>query len=356
MRESSEQPAAPAVSVILPTYNRARFLPQALASIRAQTFADWELIVVDDGSTDDTGAIIGPLTAGLAQPVRYVRQENQGAYGARNTGLDHARGRYAAFFDSDDTWLPHHLGDCVQALDANHDVDWVYGACQVVDEATARVLAPTTFYVDGKPRPFLALRSRAAGPLRVITDPGAIVCKIRHGLFNGLQNSVIRRSLFEGRRFEAASRNEAEDQLVVIRALAEGRRLGYLDDVHVIYRVHPGNSSAAHGGDVEKQKRVYRLLVAGFERLAAEVRLGRAERRALRRRLGHEYFWHLGYSLLWQHGQRREALAMFRRGLRYWPWDWRCWKVYAVALAKSLLTRAGAPRREAGLTRAVPGR
>src|SRR5438105_13937181 len=92
----------PAVSIILPTYNRAKFLPQALASIRAQQFTDWELIVVDDGSTDDTAAVVRGLATDITQPVRYVRQENQGPYAARNTGLDHAAGELVAFFDSDD--------------------------------------------------------------------------------------------------------------------------------------------------------------------------------------------------------------------------------------------------------------
>src|SRR5207244_3503006 len=103
------------------TYNRARFLPQAFESIRAQTFTDWELIAIDDGSTDETAEVIGPLTASLSQPVRHDRQDNQGAYGARNAGLGMARGRYVAFYDSDDTWLPHHLADCVAALEAHPD-------------------------------------------------------------------------------------------------------------------------------------------------------------------------------------------------------------------------------------------
>jgi glycosyltransferase involved in cell wall biosynthesis len=344
MHASSEPRQPPAVSIILPTYNRAGFLPQAIESIRAQTWMDWELIIVDDGSTDGTADLIRTLTAQLPQVARYVYQQNQGAYAARNTGLNLARGKYIAFFDSDDSWLPHHLGDCVQALEANPDVDWVYGACRIVDEVTGQVLAPTTFYVNGIARPFLRLRTRASGPLRTIDDRAAVVCMIWHGLYNGLQNSVIRGSVFEGLRFEAGSRNEAEDQLFVIRALKESRQIAYLDHVHVIYRVHAGNSSAVQG-DVEKRKRVFKLLIAGFERLADEVSLTPGERRILRRRLSREYFWHLGYTLLWVNGQRREALRMFRRGLAYWPWDWRCWKTYGLAVVKTLFTAD----REAGV-------
>src|SRR4051794_26707538 len=112
--------AAPvAVSVLLPTYNRARFLPDAIGCIAGQSFTDWELVIVDDGSTDNTEAVVTALTANLRQHVRYMRQPNAGAYGARNTALDAAAGRYVAFFDSDDVWLPHHLADSVASLEAS---------------------------------------------------------------------------------------------------------------------------------------------------------------------------------------------------------------------------------------------
>src|SRR5205807_266266 len=124
---------------------------QAFASIQSQLFTDWELIVVDDGSTDNTPELVEELTRGWPQPVRYVRQENQGVAGARNTGLDMTGGEAVAFFDSDDVWLPHHLANCAAALAANPDVDWVYGACRVVDFATGRTTAPNTFYVGGTP-------------------------------------------------------------------------------------------------------------------------------------------------------------------------------------------------------------
>src|SRR5207245_777039 len=121
-----------AVTIILPTYNRAAFLPQAFDSIRSQQFRDWELIVVDGGSTDDTAAVVRTLTGGMPGPVRYICQANRGAPGARNTGLDQARGEFIAFLDSDDAWLPHHLEHAVQALRANPDVDWLFTASRGV--------------------------------------------------------------------------------------------------------------------------------------------------------------------------------------------------------------------------------
>jgi glycosyltransferase involved in cell wall biosynthesis len=323
---------APKVSIILPTYNRAAFLPQALKSVRSQKFTDWELIIVDDGSTDNTREALPALCEGMTQPVRCIHQENQGAYGARNTGLDAVRGEYIAFYDSDDVWLPHHLDDCVQALRANPDVDWVYGASQSIEYASGQVLHPNVFYVEGRPRPFLGLHSQARDGVRVIHDPKAAECMILHGLYAGLQCSVIRREVFDGYRFEAASRNEAEDQLVVVEALVAGRRLAYYDKVHVLYYVHAQNSSAA-GIDrsVDKHLRIFGALVDGYEKLRGRLRLTPPQQRALARRLAREYFWNLGYVQLQAPGQGREALQRLRRGLYFWPWSLRCWKTYLLA-------------------------
>jgi glycosyltransferase involved in cell wall biosynthesis len=341
---------SPRTSIILPTYNRARFLSQAFASIKGQTYTDWELLVVDDGSTDNSRAVVTELAATMPGPVRYVFQENQGPYGARNTGLDTARGDYIAFFDSDDVWLPHHLQDCIAALETHPDVDWVYGACSIVDYATGQVRVANTFQVNGRPQGFLFLRGRTFGALRLIDDPEALRFALRRGFYCGLQNSVIRRNVFEGQRFESASRNEAEDQLAVIRALAAGHRFALIDNVHVIYHLHDQNSSAA-GSDsnLERHLTIHKAVARGFEELGEELSLRPAERRALRQRVCQEYFWHLGYSLLWQHGRREEGLAMYARALRHWPWDWRCWKTYLLALIR---TRVG--RRVAGPVSAPP--
>jgi hypothetical protein len=200
----------------------------------------------------------------------------------------------------------------------------------MVHEASGKTLADSTFYVDGSPRPFLRLRARHVGALRVIDDPAAGSCHVTHGLYSGLQNSVIRAACFDDYRFEAHSRNEAEDQLFVIHALIQNRRLAYIDNIHVIYVVHDGNSSAV-GADLHRQRRVVQGMIEGFERLAAENDLPASLRHAVQRRLSRDWFWLLGYSTLLPLGERAEALRAMRRGLVHWPWDWRCWKTYALS-------------------------
>ena len=112
----SRSTAAPVVSVIIPAYNRAATLPRAIASVRAQDFSDWELILVDDGSRDASAE--AALACGDPR-VRVIRHAvNRGAPAARNTGIKEAAGRLIAFLDSDDEWLPGKLGPQVAALEA----------------------------------------------------------------------------------------------------------------------------------------------------------------------------------------------------------------------------------------------
>jgi glycosyltransferase involved in cell wall biosynthesis len=328
------QGTARLISVILPTYNRALFLTEAFASIADQQHRNWELIVVDDGSTDETSEVLDRLVPDCPGPVRVVRQPNAGAYAARNTGLDQATGDAVAFFDSDDLWLPHHLERCAQALVRHPEVDWVFGACRMVEMDSDRELAPTTFYVNGRPRPFLSLRTLADGELRVIDDQRATSMQIEHGLYCGLQNSVVRRSVFEHRRFWS-DYLVVEDEMFTIRLLAAGGRFAYFDNPHVLYRVHADNSSgSATGQDTTRQRRIFSEMVRGLERVGREAALSSSERRALARRLAKERFWGLGYSAYWQAGETAMARACYRQALMDWPWSPAMWKTFAASFVK----------------------
>lgn len=97
----------PTVSVVLPTYNRADVLERAIESVLAQSYSDFELVVVDDGSTDDTAAVVEAFDDARVTLVEHA--DNEGANAARNTGIDESAGEYVAFQDSDDEWHPEKL-------------------------------------------------------------------------------------------------------------------------------------------------------------------------------------------------------------------------------------------------------
>jgi glycosyltransferase involved in cell wall biosynthesis len=278
-----------------------------------------------------------------------VHQANQGAYGARNTGLTHATGRFLAFYDSDDLWWPHHVTSCIGALEAHPDIDWVYGASEIVDMASGRVIDPNCFFLHGRPKPFMGLATEPRGDLQVIVDRGLTEWSILEGIYCGLQNSVFRRSVIDRTGpFDTRFRNEAEDQLHAIRAAAAGVRFAYFTDVHLTYRIHAQNSSGPGSPtSLAKHVQLYSALFRGFEELPQQVRLSPAGQRALRRRLAREYFWHLGYHGYWQFGAHEEALGAMWRGVRRWPWDLRTAKTLATSWAKVLLGLAP-ERRDPG--------
>lgn len=118
------------VSVIIPTYNRAPYLARAIHSALAQEYSPIEIIVVDDGSTDDTSQVI----ASFRDQIISVRQNNRGVSSARNTGLKMARGEYIAFLDSDDFWAKEKLSEQVKALEEHPDCNVCYTWWITVDE------------------------------------------------------------------------------------------------------------------------------------------------------------------------------------------------------------------------------
>jgi glycosyltransferase involved in cell wall biosynthesis len=121
----------PRVSVIVPVYNGAATIERALKSVFEQTFDDFEIVVVDDGSTDDTLSVL----ARFADRIRIVRQPNRGLPGARNAGVATSRGDLLALIDHDDEWLPQKLELTVSALLDNPTVALVYSDMIVVNEA-----------------------------------------------------------------------------------------------------------------------------------------------------------------------------------------------------------------------------
>ena len=113
------------ISVIMPCYNAGLHLPASVGSLQAQSYTDWELVIVDDGSTDDSWHVLQQLTHADSR-IRVFQQPNAGAAAARNRALQEARGAYTAFLDADDTWHPEFLEAMLTALAANPDAGIAY--------------------------------------------------------------------------------------------------------------------------------------------------------------------------------------------------------------------------------------
>jgi GT2 family glycosyltransferase len=223
----------PQVSVIIPTYNRANLIGETLDSVLAQTYHNFEIIVVDDGSTDNTPAVI---STGYKNLVRYIRQENAGQAAARNAGIRAANGIYVAFLDDDDLWLPHKLAQQMALFEGNSAVRWVYCDAQVFDGTSGQALhnfsqinPPHT----GQTAHYLLERNFIASP-----------------------TPIIRRDIFEkvGYFDESGLLRQREDWDMWLR-LAADYSVSYVSEVLARYRVHLGSVTQTESADVMYQSR-----------------------------------------------------------------------------------------------------
>lgn len=245
----------PIISVIIPTYNRAAYLAQAVRSVLGQTNADFEVLIVDDGSTDDTEQTAKRLDDSR---IVYIRQENAGRSVARNQGVAEARGEYVAFLDDDDLFLPHKLSSQLAFLEARPEIGLVASGAQLIDEEGAVVGA----WKHWEDQPELNLPNCLDScPLM----PSVVL--IRRGELNHLDHW-----------FDPAV-EPAEDTDLFLRLLLSGCRIAWLTELVTAYRLHTGSSQ---GDGVRYSQAYQRLLDKLFARpdLPASIKTAEVSYRA----------------------------------------------------------------------------
>lgn len=122
----------PQISIIIPTYNHGQFIGKAITSVLHQTYQEFEIIIVDDGSYDDTKNVVNTF----GNLVTYIRQNNQGSASARNTGICASRGEFISFLDADDYYAKDNIEKKISFFEKNQDIDWLYSDWQYIDEAS----------------------------------------------------------------------------------------------------------------------------------------------------------------------------------------------------------------------------
>ena len=334
----------PSISIYIPVYNRADLVYRSIDSVLKQTFTDWELIIIDDGSTDGSQEAIERLTRDVSQPVRYIKQENRGLFYCRSIAPKLADGKYIAPLDSDDAWVPTHLEDLFEILENDDGIDWAYGDLRRIDIESGKVLMKSKFHHRGRPARFMELNCRQSGGANVFYDSMTLSCAIESGLECSQQTSLIRKSLFDDVQFIGTFRI-CEDQQFSVRAVAAGKRLAYVDSVHLDYLVHDQNIScvnvskdsdvACDKKEFEKSVLVRSELIELFERLWSDIKGDRVAEQALHNRLAREYFWNLGYGTYWRNGQVGNAVRCLIRGVVHRPTNLRYWKTLVAVLVKS---------------------
>jgi|GEM_PF-310960 len=315
--------AQPLVSVIMPAFNAAAYIEEAIDSVLAQDYPNKELIVIDDGSSDDTVARV----QAYGDRVRLLTQANQGSAVARNQGLDAAKGAYIAFLDSDDVWLPGKLTAQVGYLEAHPDVGMIYADWLPWkrDKQSKAFPSPETLIPAapdaGVPPEEIPLLTEGSGWL------------YNRLLFGSLLHTITvmaRRELIEqvGRFDPELKRGQDYDYW--LRA-SRHTEIHQLDRVFALYRLH-GSGCITQWPDINYEKLVVEKALArwGMEGPTGE----RSDRKAVERRLAGTCF-DFGYHHYWS-GNPRKASRSFLQALRHHPRHLGSWRYAGMSLAMGL--------------------
>ncbi|UFP96580.1 glycosyltransferase [Gloeobacter morelensis] len=274
----------PKVSVVIPAFNALRYLPRTVDSALAQSFGDFEVLIVDDESTDGTADWVRTIAD---RRVRLLEQKNQGAAAARNAGIRQARGEYIAFLDADDLWEPAKLERQVACLDARPEVGVVYTWVRVIDQ-------------DGEP----------TGSLYRPGDEGRIWPQLVR--VNNIYPSaaMVRRQCFERVGLFDLELRFAEDWEMWLRIAAD-YAFAVLREPLMRYRRHPQCKSKK-----SSEAGLLKVMDKAFERGPEHLQHLKAEC------YGRIYLY-LGWKAL-ERGESVEAWNWRSRAVAYCPRLWRC--------------------------------
>jgi glycosyltransferase involved in cell wall biosynthesis len=338
------------VSVVVPTYDRARIVGAAIESVLGQTYQNVEVIVVDDGSTDDTRSVVeryGPR-------VRYVYQPNSGVTAARNLGFANARGEFIALLDSDDKFLPWKLEAQVRLLQAHSDVGMVWTDMtavspdgRVIEERhlrtyyDAHALAHIEQVLEG-PRALDGIWAEA--PADVATAPtyrGDLFSSMLLGNLVHTSTVVLRRDrlrIVGG--FDTSLSHSGEDYEFHLRTCSHGV-VAFIDAPSLLYRVGAADQLTAPSYAIYIARNNLTTVLRWLELGRGRINLPAYQ---LQRRLAESFRW-VGEAEL-RRGDRRSAITHFWRSLQHAPRDSRtAMLLMFAALPPAALRTARAVKR-----------
>ena len=298
------------VSIVIPCYNSTRYLAETLASVRAQTYSNWELIAVDDASTDNTAALLD--AAADAEPrIRVVRRECNGGRPSvtKNTGIAHCRGEFVAFLDHDDRMLPTRLQHLVSLLNGQQDLVAAFANAAYIDESgqrtgvfLTRFLADANQHLDSLPGTSDVYRSRPDFWIFQLIRYGAMLTATV--VLAPHRMPALRLGFDESLML-------CEETELWVRVGKTGP-IGYLDQIVGEYRIHRNNAS---GNQLNVHADLVRLLTLHRQRYRPH--LDSRQRRLLTARLA-DARANLAWSLR-RDGQHTQSAIEYCRALAEAP-------------------------------------
>jgi glycosyltransferase involved in cell wall biosynthesis len=239
----------PTFTIVMPAFNAASTIGPAIRSVFAQTRRDFQLVVVDDGSTDETAERIRPFEADPRLEV--IRQENHGLAAARNAAIGRARGRLVSMLDSDDLWLPNYLETMGETLDRDLEAGFAYTDAWVLDDAQRRIQRASAMAYQDPPDP-------------PPTDPRTFLEELlqRNFVFT---SATVRRPVLEEVGGYRESLAASEDYELWLRIVAHGYRGARAPGRLAVYRKRPGTLSTNEARMFSSMREVARIVAEEYD-------------------------------------------------------------------------------------------
>ncbi|MDL0429704.1 glycosyltransferase [Marinobacter sp. TBZ242] len=289
----------PLVSIITPTFNRSDYLPEAIDSVLGQTYQNFELVIIDDGSTDGTKALMNAYLED--QRIRYIYQSNQGQSVARNKGIAESNGEFICFLDSDNAWCPNKLDRSIMEFRNFPEADIVYGDIILIDEKSVEI-----------------------GKSNMKRHSGKITFHLLKDNFISMNTTMTRKKCFDELGCFNESDRIAEDYELWLR-FSTRFEFRYIPEFLGYYRIMEDQISS------DKKQRFL-----GNERLLLDFIAQYPDAvtsKQRRRGLSHFYIRKARYEISIK--SFRGAFSDITKGIKYYPWWQGPWR----ALAKLLVGR-----------------
>jgi glycosyltransferase involved in cell wall biosynthesis len=294
------------VSVVIPTYNCARYLAAAVDSVLAQTYRPWEIIIVDDGSTDSTAQVLTPYSGA----IKYLYQENRGEPAARNLGLRNATGEFIACLDADDSWLPDKLELQMGYFATHPTCDFVYTDTLSFDDTGVLHRSLKAYFNQTFPS-------------------GNIFCQLFRETIFGSGSVVFRKGCMEKVGYFNEQLLIGSDYEMWLR-MARHFEAGYIDKPLLMYRQHPTMSTRrlrTMRNGVPWEVAVLKQTLEHYPEAVKEI-----GKNVINQRLAKAYA-----TLAYDHFKSCEypdAHQVYRKALSHWPGHMRYWLLYFITFLR----------------------
>jgi GT2 family glycosyltransferase len=332
----------PLISVIIPTYNRSYCLPRALDSVLAQTYSNFEIIVIDDGSTDGTRDLI-TRSYGHDSRIRYFCQQNQGVAAARNQGLARSQGNYIALLDSDDIWMPWKLELQLAGFQQCPDVGMIWTDMQTIDpqgKVVSTAYLRTMYHAyrwfktaDLFPRSYVlpepTRQPELAGSRLQVGD--IFSAMVMGNLVHTSTVMVSRERLEKVRGFNEELRIAGEDYDFHLRTCREGP-VGFVDVASIQYQTAMPDRLTARAYRVRTALNCLATVQPILQHYRARIHLPRS---MIRARQAEVHQW-VGDALL-ESGQAKEARKHLLKALWHRPFQPRTLALLARAALPAIV-------------------